>query len=170
MTLVEPITRYLAEGRYDIAITYFHNHCQHKSDEPTMASSENDVLVNLFTHWSDRFYGRAIDALNEPIECNEASASIDGAHYSKYIPTIQSSGMGKSRLAAEASREVFSITFTFKPKDARGYPSGDYEILEYILESTKALSFIERHTVIGALLAGSLDFSKSSTSGILKDH
>ena len=115
MALVEPITRYLAEGRYDMATIYFHNHCLHKSDEPTMESPEddkpeNDISASLFTHWSDSFYGRAVDALNELIECNETSASIDGAYYSKYIPIIQSSGMGKSRLAAEAGREVFSIS------------------------------------------------------------
>ena len=123
MTLVEVVVRYLTEGRYDTAITYFYNHWQH---ELTMTSPENGKPGNDVSVLHTGFCGRAIDALHELIECNEASASIDGAHYSKYIPIIQIPEIGKSRLAAEVNRKAFSMAFT---KNARGYPSGDYEIL-----------------------------------------
>ena len=55
-------------------------------------------------------------------------------HYSKFTPTVQSSGVGKSQLLDEFSKKVLGILFTFRMNDDTGYPPGDPEIRKYILD------------------------------------
>ena len=123
--------------------------------ENTPQIPADNIWMNIFLHWSENYSGRALDALEEMIHSHEAR---DTAHYSKYISIIQSSGMGKSRLASEASKEVFSICFTFRLDNSRGSPPGDFEMLEFLVPGGGgSRSSGDIHSRIGVLIAASLE-------------
>lgn len=67
--------------------------------------------------WTDKFIGKAPQALREHIQdcCKKAAADEGPSYYGKFIPIIQSSGMGKSRLADEFSMSSFLIPINLRP-------------------------------------------------------
>lgn len=103
------------------------------------------------------------------LERNEEISKVDWGYYSKSISIIQSSGMGKSRLAAELGLIVFSITFTFRNDRDGGYPPGDYEVLQFLQPpGRRAVDIKDRvdiHSRVASVLAYSLCYGKKFRFG-----
>jgi hypothetical protein len=53
-------------------------------------------------------------------------------HYAKYMPIVQSSGAGKSRLVDEYGKRAVAIIFTLRRGQQGGYPPGDIEVTEFL--------------------------------------
>ncbi|KAF8246830.1 hypothetical protein K440DRAFT_661732 [Wilcoxina mikolae CBS 423.85] len=73
-------------------------------------------------------------------------------YYCKLIPIIQSSGMGKSRLVDETSKDLFTISFTLRSGEESGYPPGDPEVTEY-MDSSLEMGDAHMHARAAALIA-----------------
>jgi len=86
----------------------------------------------LYDHWCGTFAGDSLMALSAAIRNYEPNWTNDySMYYSKSIPIIQSSGMGKSRLADEMGKTNFQFAFVFRSYGDTGYPPGDPEIIDY---------------------------------------
>jgi hypothetical protein len=77
--------------------------------------------------WRHNFYGDAITAFQWVVENAEKNFDMD-SDYAKFIPIIQSSGMGKSRLIDQYASPTVGIVFTLRYGMQTGYPPGDIEI------------------------------------------
>jgi hypothetical protein len=115
------------------------------------------VQQKLSDDWVAPYLGDTCSAfLNTIKEHIEAipDGAREGSYYAQVINVLQSSGMGKSKLLAEVAKQVFSITFTLRKPEGRGFPKGDPEIYDFCTKS--GLS----HPIAISLLAATLQKSK----------
>jgi len=104
--------------------------------------TENEVevaerLKKLYDHWCGNYGGNSLQALEASIRNYHANWTSDYAiSYSKSINIVQSSGMGKSRLADEMGKKNFQFAFVFRNPGDTGYPPGDTEITNYLRQSS----------------------------------
>ena len=96
-------------------------------------------ISDLQKAWNDDYVPQTLGTFIEAITANHWDFDLT-MHYSKFTPIVQSSGVGKSRLVDEFSKKVLGILFTFRMSDDTGYPPGDPEIREYILDHMPAPS------------------------------
>jgi hypothetical protein len=81
-------------------------------------------------------------------------------YYCKLIPILHSSGMGKSRLVNEIGKDIFTISFTLRSGEERGYPPGDPEITRF-LDSSLELSITQMHARAVAPISASFEHGMS---------
>lgn len=160
--LFQRILELLQNDSFDLALIEYHasiypHELTQLTPEPASGTS-SDIWSNLFSHFSTPFQGDAIAALREFIQCCENQARENpSSHYGKTLSIVQSSGMGKSRLADELSKTVFTVAFTFRSATSLGYPKGDVEVLEYL---TPTANDIDISAKVTALLGAALEFGK----------
>jgi hypothetical protein len=91
----------------------------------------------LYDHWIGSFVGNSLQGLQTTIQHYQSNWNIAYAErYSKSINIVQSSGMGKSRLADEMGKTNFQFSFVFRNLGDTGYPPGDSEITHYFRQSS----------------------------------
>ncbi|KAH8991830.1 hypothetical protein EDB83DRAFT_2534946 [Lactarius deliciosus] len=79
--------------------------------------------------WTADFIGKG------PLRALEKHVRVQmtmGKRYARYCSIVQSSGMGKSRLLDEFSKEHFLIPINLRPKDSEGFPPADDEVREFL--------------------------------------
>ncbi|KAI0298434.1 hypothetical protein B0F90DRAFT_702078 [Multifurca ochricompacta] len=83
--------------------------------------------------WNAEFvYREPLDGLKRHIQRELRSPGSDQKIYARYCSIIQSSGMGKSRLIDELSREDFLIPINLRPHGNKGYPPPDNELRQFL--------------------------------------
>ncbi|KAI0292092.1 hypothetical protein B0F90DRAFT_1823220 [Multifurca ochricompacta] len=83
--------------------------------------------------WNAEFVHREpLDGLKRHIQRELRSPGSDQKIYARYCSIVQSSGMGKSRLIDELSREDFLIPINLRPHDSKGYPPPDSELHQFL--------------------------------------
>ncbi|KAF8541146.1 hypothetical protein BDD12DRAFT_803959 [Trichophaea hybrida] len=176
LRLASKDNQYLVKANYRFLLTFFTTMLKPPTDEefwcgvyelvalilaPTLAAQKQDLswlaksLKSLHTSWNVDFYGDANKALKEKIQALEAQMMAEAGaptYYCKLIPIIQSSGMGKSRLVDETSKDLFTISFTLRSGEESGYPPGDPEVTEY-MDSSLEMGDAHMHARAAALIA-----------------
>ena len=71
---------------------------------------------------------------------NGQLGSEKGLNYSKTLATVQSSGMGKPRLAGEICKTVFIIGFTLRSPKSLSYPKWDGGVLDFLTHGAMSMS------------------------------
>lgn len=137
---------------------------------PTSSRSQflGSVLRLLHEQWNSEYRGPAITALRDQIEAYE---SLDGSvwdnrYYAKIIPVIQSSGMGKSRLIDQLSKEHVGLSYVLRSNGESGYPPGDVEVTRFLL-SFPHNDIVDAHSRMLALLQASLTQLNEWVSAVL---
>lgn len=107
--------------------------------------------------WGAEYHGNLVKVLKDRIQGYEwtilkAEKGSKCELYAKMIPVIQSSGMGKSRLINELSKEILSVSFVLRKNEESGYPPGDTEITEFLTLGAPG----NEHSRIVALFAGAI--------------
>jgi hypothetical protein len=103
-----------------------------------ISSPEDDEIIRLGSvkdvheAWERPYSGKTVDAFINTINAIERTFQIK-KDYAKFIPIVQSSGVGKSRLIDQFSKRVPGISFTLRTPGQTGYPPGDPEITDYLL-------------------------------------
>ncbi|KAH9030051.1 hypothetical protein EDB85DRAFT_1891783 [Lactarius pseudohatsudake] len=105
--------------------------------------------------WTADFVGKG------PLRALEKHVRVQmtmGKRYARYCSIVQSSGMGKSRLLDEFSKEHFLIPINLRPKDGEGFPPADDGVREFLTsnqeyqgKSRSESSFIRAHYFLKAL-------------------
>jgi len=101
--------------------------------------------------WKRDFIGVAAVCFSQVVEDEERKFNGE-RHYAKFMPIVQSSGAGKSRLIDEYSRSSVGITFTCRYGSQSGYPPGDVEVTT-LLRASGAVETSDSHATVIALLA-----------------
>ncbi|KAK2786813.1 hypothetical protein FQN53_006110 [Emmonsiellopsis sp. PD_33] len=94
-------------------------------------SQAEQAIASLEEDFRGPYFPDALDALRHTVTSYESSDNIK-SYYSKSIPFIQSSGMGKSRLADAFGRETPMINFVLRDEKSTGYPLPDSEIVSFV--------------------------------------
>ena len=89
------------------------------------------VLGSLREHWTNPYFPDSLDALQSLIRDFE-SHSRDEDYYARTLVFIQSSGMGKSRLADSFGKTCPMINFTLGERGTRGFPTEDHRIRVFL--------------------------------------
>jgi hypothetical protein len=145
----------IQQDRFDMALQGFYK--SFYNPVPGIAPNRGN-LTDLHNHWNGKYHGLSVSALKERLAGFEAQAAQDcNRYYSKSFPLIQSSGVGKSRLAWELSKEMMAITFILRPTDYTRYPPGDFEVFGFLLGAT---SSIEIHSAMIAILGAALELGE----------
>lgn len=113
---------------------------------------QTHTIYGLQRDWEDE-YLRESHLLLKRLLQKEDAAFNENEQYARVIPILQSSGMGKSRLLGELSKEYLAISFVLRRDPYSGYPFGDPEITEYLL---RTMSKEERHSRYIALISSTL--------------
>jgi hypothetical protein len=91
--------------------------------------TEGPILSKLHENWTNDYLPESLDALQDAIRDNEKSSD---PHYAKTLIFVQSSGMGKSRLADAFGEECPMINFVLREEGTLGYPPADSEVLSFM--------------------------------------
>ena len=104
--------------------------------------------------WRTNYIGSAHETFLKYLEGNDHTLNPQTT-YGRFLPVVQSSGAGKSRLIDVHSTHVPGICFTLRLPDQSGYPPGDMEITTFLLQSTFSgtQSTAEHATIISLLAA-----------------
>lgn len=100
------------------------------SSDDTMATF--NTMDSLRRHSTDEYLGSAIMGLSVRLSRDEATFN-SAKQYSKSLDIIQSGGMGKSRLVNEMGKTIFTMTFALRKPRETGFPPGDRDIFDFIL-------------------------------------
>ncbi|RDB30775.1 hypothetical protein Hypma_005735 [Hypsizygus marmoreus] len=108
------------------------------SQGPPPESEHEPSLQDHVKAWKDPYQGawsnlfvRALDDINHK--------RPRGEDYSNFLPIVQSSGTGKSRLVDEAAKEIFVIPFNLRPAgDRTGYPNPDVSVRDFLTKMNDA--------------------------------
>jgi hypothetical protein len=86
---------------------------------------------DVYQGWTRDYVGSGVERFMETLTGNNNDFSPSEI-YARFIPIIQSSGTGKSRLIDQFSMQVPGIMYTCRRVGDRGFPSGDDEIRDYL--------------------------------------
>ncbi|KAI9780336.1 MAG: hypothetical protein M1839_006759 [Geoglossum umbratile] len=101
-------------------------------------SCPDPFLLDLHRDWHQAYLRDSLDALQlQMVECLEDKSD----YYSKTMVFIQSSGMGKSRLADTFGKFCLMINFILH-EQGDGYPLPDSEILRFICQPPTEEAYI----------------------------
>jgi len=103
--------------------------------------------------WMRDFVGGAVTSFTRVVN-NAERKFCDYNDYAKFMPIVQSSGAGKSRLIDEYSRSAVGIIFTFRFGEQSGYPPGDVEITDLLRNFARNPS--SDHATVIAVLAAAI--------------
>jgi hypothetical protein len=95
--------------------------------ESRSTASSSGLPLDLHSHWNREFFGDSLIGLKEQMQ---DCLKDERPFYAKTLVFVQSSGMGKSRLADTFGRTCPMISFTLR-ESLNGYPPRDEEILSF---------------------------------------
>jgi hypothetical protein len=106
------------------------------SKPPTKYSSSNLkvnslVLRTLRENWTSDYLPESLEVLQGIIQNNESKSDLE-LYYAKTLVFVQSSGMGKSRLADAFGKECPMVNFVLREEGTVGYPPADNEVLSFM--------------------------------------
>ena len=112
---------------------------------PTKYTEANSLILRqLRENWTSDYLPESLQALQEMIQNNESKCDPD-VHYAKTLTFVQSSGMGKSRLADAFGKECPMVNFVLREEGSVGYPPADKEVLSFM---RKKLSAQNQETIL----------------------
>ena len=109
------------------------------SDRPTTPArksyssapaNHDTVLSDLRRHWHVKYYPGSLEVLRMLVQ---KRVSYESMYYAKTLIFIQSSGMGKSRLADAFGQHCLMVNFNLR-QGTNGYPAADGEILDFVCQ------------------------------------
>jgi hypothetical protein len=98
------------------------------------------VLRKSLEKWTSYYLPESLEALQHTIRENERRGCLDEEFYAKTLIFLQSSGMGKSRLADAFGKECPMINFVLREKGRLGYPPADSEVLSFMRKKLKSIA------------------------------
>jgi hypothetical protein len=102
-------------------------------EDISIAKPSHSVLHDLQNHWIGPYVPESLDALQLLIRGYERKPMQISRYYSKTLVFVQSSGMGKSRLADAFGESCCPmINFVLREEGTHGYPPADGEILSFM--------------------------------------
>jgi hypothetical protein len=103
----------------------------------TNTEANSLFLRKLRENWTSDYLPESLEALQEMIQINESKSDPE-VHYAKTLSFVQSSGMGKSRLADAFGKECPMVNFVLREKGSVGYPPPDKEVLSFMRKKLSA--------------------------------
>ena len=95
-------------------------------------NTQTDLFdVDLFRHWQGKYFPDSLDGLKQQMQ---HCVSNQSPYYAKTMVFVQSSGVGKSRLADTFGESCPMISFTLREENS-GYPPPDTDILSLMRQS-----------------------------------
>lgn len=94
----------------------------------------HSVLNTLHDKWTGDYLPESLSALRGEIRRNEQRIADGSKIYSKTLLLVQSTGMGKSRLADKFGETCPMINFTLGREDFKCYPPVDEEVRSFLCE------------------------------------
>ena len=91
-------------------------------------------LRTLLENWTSEYQPQSLEALQHMIRVNESREDSAEAFYAKTLIFVQSSGMGKSRLADAFGKQCPMVNFVLREDGTHGYPPADSEVLSFMRE------------------------------------
>jgi hypothetical protein len=101
-------------------------------EQNTPKLPDHHVLRDLRKDWLREYVPDSFFALKQLVNNYNQTAWIT-EYYSRTLVFVQSSGLGKSRLADTFGKSCPMINFILREDGTRGYPPADSEILEFLL-------------------------------------
>ena len=108
--------------------------------------------------WDDPFLGCSRELLIQRLRESDYQFRLD-RQYSKIFDTIQSTGMGKSRLVHEVCFQIMSVCFVLRRTGEAGFPLGDDEVYAF-LTGGAADDYKDAHLRATALLGATFTLGK----------
>ncbi|KAI9764367.1 MAG: hypothetical protein M1840_008505 [Geoglossum simile] len=93
-------------------------------------ANHGTVLGDLRRHWSSQYYPGSLEVLRKLVR---KRVSYESMYYAKTLIFIQSSGMGKSRLADAFGQCCVMVNFNLR-QGTNGFPAADDEILDFVCQ------------------------------------
>jgi hypothetical protein len=109
-------------------------------DYSTECERRNAVLVKLCENWTNDYLPDSLEALRQMIRDNESRTDLPKLFYAKTLIFVQSSGMGKSRLADAFGQECPMVNFVLREKESLGYPPADREVLLFMRKGLQSMA------------------------------
>ncbi|KDQ06114.1 hypothetical protein BOTBODRAFT_181892 [Botryobasidium botryosum FD-172 SS1] len=103
-----------------------------------VAIAEGESMGATEKAWKYPFQGSAHKALLKRLRHLEKTWSKELNHYAKFVPLIQSSGTGKSRLLDEMAKEAYVIPLNIRDSREKGYPLADPGVLNFLTTADNA--------------------------------
>ncbi|KAK2784946.1 hypothetical protein FQN53_008132 [Emmonsiellopsis sp. PD_33] len=104
-------------------------------NELSLEDGAKDTKPSLLAGWVGQYDRTALETLQGVIRDYEKDPNFSSKYYAKVIPFIQSSGMGKSRLADELGKICPMVNYIVRtPSQAPGFPDADREIGDLLFE------------------------------------
>jgi hypothetical protein len=148
------------------------------ADNSTNIETESPVLRKLHENWTNDYLPESLDALRDMIQDNESRMRWRTQSYAKTLIFVQSSGMGKSRLADAFGQECPMVNFVLREGGTPGYPPADSEVLSFMCKrlsvqdktkitdtptkklSSKRVSAVWHHSIAVGFLQASFEICK----------
>jgi hypothetical protein len=89
-------------------------------------------IRKLHENWTSDYLPESLEALQHMIRVNESRRDSAEVFYAKTLIFVQSSGMGKSRLADAFGKECPMVNFVLREEGTLGYPPPDGEVLSFM--------------------------------------
>lgn len=105
---------------------------------------KSPILRKLHENWTSDYLPESLHALRDMIRDNESKTGWNSSFYAKTLIFVQSSGMGKSRLADAFGKDCPMINFVLREEGTLGYPPADGEVLSFM---SKRLSEEDRRKI-----------------------
>lgn len=97
-------------------------------------TANQSVLNTLHDKWTGDYLPESLSALRDEIRRNEQRIADGLKIYAKTLLLVQSTGMGKSRLADKFGETCPMINFTLGQEDYKCYPPVDEEVRSFLCE------------------------------------
>ena len=98
-------------------------------------TADQVVLNTLHDKWTGDYLPESLSALRDEIRRNEQRIADGSKIYSKTLLLVQSTGMGKSRLADKFGETCPMINFTLGREDFKCYPPVDKEVRSFLCKN-----------------------------------
>lgn len=155
------LRKHLQNGEFDLAVGLLDESHPDSHNRHNPVSVDPEIWDILFRNWTGEYYGESLNALKGKLRDYESiTQKSDTYYYSKSIAVIQGSGTGKSRLASELGKSIFSLVFTLRGEGSTGYPPGDTEVYRFLTQGDNPFHV---HSRMFALLSSALQFGKLSS-------
>lgn len=113
-------------------------HNENLNTDAERLSSFDRQVHNTQMAWRSEYMGHTHEVFDQVLLGCE-SAFDPEVHYARYMPIVQSSGAGKSRLIDFHSTVIAGICYTLRWDGHGGYPPGDPEITRFLAGSPSTL-------------------------------
>ncbi|KAG5647118.1 hypothetical protein H0H81_007897 [Sphagnurus paluster] len=88
------------------------------------------VELSVELSWNSDFIG---DTAALMAHVRKYYHSQNPSYYGRFLTIVQSSGMGKSRLLDQLSKEYFTILLNLREDGSKGYPPADVDLRNFLL-------------------------------------